>query len=121
MAGPDTLNDYDTYDANVTRSETREKGLPKPVSNEYDYVLSFFKDIMRDESIAENFTESLYEVSQNTGHEVLVLLQSLEGQNAMQVNETMAFYLNNIRSPSTMFGVQNIIRPNYYAGRNVLG
>jgi hypothetical protein len=32
----------------------------------------------------------------------------------------MAYYLNGLRSPSTLLGVSNPVTPNFYTARNVL-
>ena len=115
-----TLNDNRFSDANVTRAVFRDGVLPTPVGPEYDHVLSVFKKIMKDDSAAEQFTQSLYIISQFTEIYVLELLESLDITNEMTLGASMAFYLNSINSPSTLYGVQNPVSPNYYAGRNVL-
>jgi len=115
-----TLNDVQYSDANVTRAVKREQPLPVSAGNEYDTVLSTFRKIMKDEDAAKNFTEALYQVARETGTLVLTLLDTLDVTNEMSLNTSMAYYLNAINSPSTLYGVQNPIRPNYYAGRNVL-
>jgi len=115
-----TVNDIQFSDANVSRAVVREKPLAPPVGAEYDHVLSVFKKIMKDDGAALNFTQSLYQVAQETETYVLTLLESLDVTNKMTLNKSMAYYLNAINSPSTLYGVQNPISPNYYAGRNVL-
>lgn len=115
-----TLNDNQFTDANVTRAITREKDLPPPSGPEYDHILSVFKKIMKDESAAANFTQSLYQIAQETGTQVIAILESLDITNEITLNTSMAYYLNAINSPTTLYGVQNPISPNYYAGRNVL-
>lgn len=115
-----TLNDTSFTDANITRAAIRENPRPAPAGPEYDYVLSVFSKIMKDPTAAENFTQALYSISQFTETPVLILLEDIETADVMTVNATMAYYLNGINSPSTLYGVQNAIRPNFYAGRNVL-
>jgi len=115
-----TLNDVVYSDANVSRAVAREQNLPPAVGTEYDHVLSVFTKVMKDASAAKNFTQSLYKVAQETGTYVLTILESLDVTNEITLNASMAYYLNSINSPSTLYGVQNPIRPNYYAGRNVL-
>lgn len=115
-----TLNDTLYTDANVTRAvrrEDKQAGTPGP---EYDHVLSVFEKIMKDPTAAANFTHALYQVAQETETEVMVLLESLDISNAMTLNTSMAYYLNAINSPSTLYGVQNPVTSNFYAGRNVL-
>lgn len=87
---------------------------------EYDYVLSFFNRAMQDPVSAKNFTESIYQVSRQADVPVIELVKSMEGQTGLQINASMAYFMNGTRSKSTMLGVTNIVRPNFYAGRSVL-
>ncbi len=115
-----TLNDTKFADGNITKATREMNGtLPNP-GPEYDQILSVFRKIMLDDRTAKNFTESLYRVSAETGTPVITLLDSLDTTTEMTLNATMAYYLNAINSPATLYGVQNPIVPNYYAGRNVL-
>lgn len=114
-----TLNDA-IYGDDITRAKQREGYVPPTKGEEYGYVISFFKSIMKDEHAAETFAEALYEVAQATQVNILILMETLKDLDLIQLNRTMAYYLNGIRSPATMLGVQNTVRPNYYAGRNVL-
>jgi len=120
MGTTNTLNDTSFTDANITRALLRENPLPVPSGPEYDYVLSVFKKIMKDESAAEKFTQALYSVSFLTEIPVIELLETMNTKTELEINASMAFYLNGINSPSTLYGVQNAIKPNFYAGRNVL-
>lgn len=87
---------------------------------EYDIVLSFFKQQMGDARVAGNFTVSLFQVAEQTGIPALTLLDSFQGNNLMDININMAYYLNNIRSRATLLGVNVQPVPNYYAARTVL-
>jgi len=40
-------------------------------------------------------------------------------QNAIQLTATMAYYLNGLRSPSTLLGVNSSVTPNFYTARNI--
>lgn len=86
---------------------------------EYDIVLSFFRSVFTTELAAENFTNALFRVAEESDTSALTLLQSMEGQNSIQLTVTMAYYLNSIRSPSTLLGVLATTTPNYYTARNV--
>jgi hypothetical protein len=86
---------------------------------EYDLVLSFFKSVFTTGQAAENFTVSLFRVSEESDIPVLTLLQSMEGQNSVQLTISMAYYLNSIRSPATLLGVLEPTVPNFYTARNV--
>lgn len=89
-------------------------------SNEYDVVNSFFKSVFQDEIIAANFTTTLFRAAQESQTPVLDLLQSLQGQNQMELTATLCYYINGLRSLSTLLGIGQVTLPNYYAARNVI-
>lgn len=87
--------------------------------DQYDAVLSYFKSVFVSAEAAGNFTVSVFRVSQQTGIPVMNLLQQFQGQSAPQVTLTLAYYLNGIRSSSTLLGVNVPTQPNYYVARNI--
>jgi len=89
-------------------------------SNQYDYVLSFFKSQMKDPDTAKNFTESLYQVSRQADLNILEMVDTLKGQTGLELTASIAYYLNGTRSPSTLLGVSQSVKSNFYAARNVL-
>jgi len=86
---------------------------------EYDIVLSYFRSVFTTTLAAENFTTSLFRVAEESETPVLTLLQSMEGQNSVQLTISMAYYLNSLRSPATLLGVLQPTTPNFYTARNV--
>jgi hypothetical protein len=87
---------------------------------EYDVVNSFFKSIMTTRLAADNFTVSLFKVAQDTKIPALTLLQAFEGVSGMNLNVSMAYYLNTIRNRATLLGVGVSVTANFYAARNVV-
>lgn len=88
-------------------------------AQEYDIVLSFFVSVFKTRKAAENFTTTLFRVAEETNVNALTLLQSMEDQNEIELNITMAYYLNGLRSPATLLGVLEPTTPNFYTARNV--
>lgn len=86
---------------------------------EYDAVYSFFSSIYGTAQAAGNFTVTLFRISQSSGIPVMDLLQQFQGLDQVNINLTLAYYLNNIRSPSTLLGINATTTPNYYVARNV--
>jgi hypothetical protein len=86
---------------------------------EYDIVLSYFRSVFTTTLAAENFTTALFRVAEESDTSALTLLQSMEGQNSVQLTISMAYYLNSIRSPATLLGVLTPTTPNFYTARNV--
>jgi hypothetical protein len=89
-------------------------------ANQYDNVLSFFTSIYSDQDAAENFTLNVFQISQDSGEPVENILSILSSQNQVQITATLAYYLNNQRSNSTLLGVQATATPNQYVARNIL-
>jgi|VirMetMinimDraft_7_1064189.scaffolds.fasta_scaffold18833_2 hypothetical protein len=89
-------------------------------SNEYVVVNSFFKSVSRSTFDTDNLTATFFLISQATGIPVLTLLDQIEGTNELQITATMASYLNAVRSPSALIGINATVVPNFYAARNVL-
>lgn len=85
----------------------------------YDAVLSYFKSVFKSLEAAGNFTVSLFRISQVSGIPVMNLLQQFQGLSTPEINLTMAYYLNGIRSSSTLLGVNVPTQPNYYVSRNI--
>jgi hypothetical protein len=88
-------------------------------AQEYDIVLSYFRSVFTTALAAENFTTALFRVAEESETPVLTLLQSMEGQNSVELTISMAYYLNSIRSPATLLGVLTPTTPNFYTARNV--
>lgn len=87
---------------------------------EYDVVYSYFKTVFKTADAAQNFTTSLFRVSDETNVPVLTILDQIQDQDQLQLTATLAYYLNGIRSPSTLLGVNSVLTPNYFTARNVV-
>jgi len=90
--------------------------VPAP---EYDAVYSYFRSVFGTADAAGNFTVTLFRIAQQSDTPVMNLLQELQGQSAPELTLTLAYYLNGLRSSSTMLGLNNTLTPNYYVARNV--
>jgi hypothetical protein len=88
-------------------------------SNTYSVVNSFFESIFTDKQAAANLTTTFFRIANQTGTPVLSLLAQVQDQNSIQLTTFMAYYLNGLRSPSTLLGVNAVATPNYYTARNV--
>lgn len=86
---------------------------------EYDAVYSFFRSVYGTAEAAGNFTVSLFRIAQQSQIPVMTLLEQMQGQSQVEINLTLAYYLNNIRSPATLLGINATLTPNYYVARNI--
>ena len=87
--------------------------------DQYDAVLSYFKSVFGTLEAAGNFTVAVFRVSNVTKIPVINLLQQFQGQSAPQITLTLAYYLNGIRSRSTLLGLNVPTQPNYYVAHNI--
>jgi len=88
--------------------------------DQYDVVFTYFETVFGDKLAAENFTITLFQISQSTAIPVLTLLDEIRGLDQIRLTSTLAYYLNNQRSNSTLLGINALVTPNFYAARNVL-
>ena len=90
-------------------------------ANKYDVVYSYFYEINGSKSISANFTAALFRIAQQTGIDVLTLLSELQGlPNTLELNKTIAYYLNLMKSKTSLYGVSRIPTPNQSVARNVV-
>ncbi len=80
---------------------------------------SFFRSVFKTDDAANNFTVAVFRVAQNSGQNALNILQTFENQTPPEITVTLCYYLNGIRSPSTLLGVLTPTTPNLYTARNV--
>lgn len=88
-------------------------------AQEYDVVYSFFRSVFSDVQAAGNFTVTVFRMSEESDIPVMTLLQQFQGQSKPELTLTLAYYLNGLRSKSTLLGLNNPVTPNYYVSRNV--
>jgi hypothetical protein len=97
------------YSADVTVNAT-----------EFDVVYSYFKSVCQSENTAKNFTAILFRISAYTGEPIMTLLEFVQGKRGLQLNATMAYYLNSLKSKTTLYGVANLPIPNQNIQRNIV-
>jgi hypothetical protein len=89
-------------------------------ADEYEVVLSFFKQYCSTLKTAESFTQTLFRISNELQENVLDLLNTFEGSDSLKVSLTMAYYLNNNSNKTVMFGVNSVLKPVESVQRNVV-
>jgi len=87
--------------------------------DEYDAVRSYFLSVFGTAEAAGNFTVALFRVAQQSTTPVMTLLQQMQGQSGPQITATLAYYLNGIRSATTLLGINVPTQPNYYIAHNI--
>lgn len=87
----------------------------------YDLVYSFFYAKNENKRIAANFAAALFRISQETGIDVVDLLNELKGTpNKLELNKTISYYLNLLKSKTSQYGVARVPVPNFPVARNVI-
>lgn len=89
-------------------------------ANNYDLVYSYFFKNTNSKNIAENFTTIIFRIANITGENALDLLGYLQGQNQIQANGVLTYYLNSLKSKTTLYGIGNIPQPNQQVQRNIV-
>lgn len=88
-------------------------------AQEYDAVYSFFRSVFGTAEAAGNFSVTLFRIAEESDTSVMTLLEQMQGLSQVELTLTMAYYLNSMRSPTTLLGLNSPVTPNYYAARNV--
>jgi hypothetical protein len=89
-------------------------------SNQYDIVHGYFVETCDTKTIADNFTAFFFKIAQDTGIPATTLLESIQGQTKLDMNRTIAYYLNTFKSKSALYGISFIPQPNLPAARNII-
>lgn len=89
-------------------------------ANEYDAVYSYLRSVYTTDQAARNFTTTVFRIAANSGIPAMTLLDELRRAGEPELTVTFSYYLNGMRSPTTLLGVNSLLQPNYYAARNVL-
>jgi len=87
---------------------------------DYDVVHSYFYGASKNKTIANNFTAILFNIAQQSGTNVIELLQIIKGtNNKLQMNSVICYYLNTFKSKVALYGASSIPTPNQAIQRNI--
>lgn len=90
-------------------------------ATKYDIVYGYFYEVNGSRKISANFAAALFRISQQTGIDVLDLLNQLKSSsNTLELNQTIAYYLNLLKSKTALYGVAKVPSPNLPVARNVV-
>lgn len=88
--------------------------------NQYDIVYSYFYEISKSKNVAGNFTLMIFRISSVTGENPLDLLEYMKSTSKTETTSLMAYYLNSIKSKTTLYGVNAVPQPNQLVQRNIV-
>lgn len=88
--------------------------------SEYDIIYSYFYSVSKSTDVAKNFTVMVFRIASITSTYSLEILDYVKGSSKNEVNALMAYYLNGLKSKTTLYGVSVIPQPNQNVQRNVV-
>ncbi len=88
--------------------------------SQYDIVYSYFLKTTNSKTIATNFTGILFRISNITGENALTLLDEMKKTDALTASSLMTYYLNSLKSKTTLYGIANFPVPNEMVQRNIV-
>lgn len=90
---------------------------------QYDIVHGYFSKVCSTKNIANNFTVVLFRIATQTGVDVLTLLDELQGKSNksnLKMNEQICYWLNGLKSKTSLYGISVIPQPVVPVARNVV-
>lgn len=88
---------------------------------QYDIVRGYFLNVCKTKNVANNFTAVLFRISTQTGIDVLKLLDELQGTGGgLEMNKQINYWLNSLKSKTSLYGVSVIPQPVVSTARNVV-
>lgn len=90
-------------------------------SDTFDFVFSYFKGVCPSVNVAENFTSIFFRIAQEAQLDPMALLENIKGApTKLKLNEIMVYYLNSLKSKTSLYGIGIIPKPNQAVARNVV-
>jgi hypothetical protein len=91
-------------------------------ASQFDIVHGYFTSVCGTKNIADNFTTVLFRISTQTGVDVLTLLDEIKGKNTnkLQMNQQICYWLNSLKSKTSLYGIAVIPQPVVPVARNVV-
>ena len=86
----------------------------------YEVVHSYFRSVCETTNIADNFTAMLFRIAAITGKDATLLLSNIQGNTKLETSALMAYYLNSLKSKTTLYGVSVVPAPNESVQRNIV-
>jgi hypothetical protein len=89
-------------------------------ASQYEVIYSYFYSVNKNKTIASNFTTLLFRISSITGEDVMTLLNDITGKEKLKANALLTYYLNSVKSKTTLYGLSSVPQPNQSVQRNVV-
>ena len=90
-------------------------------ASQFDIVHGYFTNVCKTKDIANNFTTVLFRIATETGIDVLELLTEIKGSaNKLQMNKKICYYLNGMKSKTSLYGISVLPNPAIPVARNII-
>jgi len=89
-------------------------------ADQYEIVYSYFFSINNSKNLSRNFATILFRIAMVTGQNVLDLLEFIKGQDKLETNSLLTYYINSIKSKTTLYGISAVPQPNQNVQRNII-
>lgn len=89
-------------------------------AEQYEIIYSYFYDINKSVNIAKNFTTILFRIASVTDEDPMKLLSYLTGTTKIEADSILIYYLNSLKSKTTLYGINIEPIPNQPVLRNVV-
>lgn len=87
---------------------------------EYDVIYSYFLSKFETKEAAGNMTVTMFRVAYESKIPVMTLFQEIQGKDKPELTLTLALYINSLRSPMTLLGLNVPVAADFYTARNCL-
>lgn len=118
---PRIIDDRTTLDRTVRIFDAFYQTDMRVGAAQYDIVYGYFTSVCKTKNIAANFTTVLFRIATQTGVDVLTLLEEIKGKNTgLQMNQQICYWLNSLKSKTSLYGISVIPQPVVPVARNVI-
>lgn len=118
---PRIIDDRTSLDKTVKIFDSFYQTKLKVSGDQFDIVNGYFRSVCKTKNIADNFTTVLFRISTQTGIDVLKLLAEIQGKSSgLQMNQQICYWLNGLKSKTSLYGISVIPQPVVSTARNVV-
>ena len=118
---PRIIDDRTSLDRTVRIFDAFYQTDLKVGASQYDIVHGYFTSVCDTKNIADNFTTVLFRIATQTGIDVLKLLDEIQGIGpGLQMNKQICYWLNGLKSKTSLYGISVIPQPVVSVARNVV-
>jgi hypothetical protein len=90
-------------------------------ASEYDIIRSYFFDLSNNADVADNFTVMVFRIANLSDIQPLEIYKQMKSSTTkLEVTAMMAYYLNNLKTKTSLYGIGVNPIPNQTVQRNVV-